>query len=161
MYHSLFFVATIIISISGLFSQNSCPIVLIHGFLGWGRDEMAGYYYWGGRMDLETKLKNAGFEVYTVSVGPISSSWDRAIEAFYQIKGGQVDYGNDKAKKYDIIQKPLNKTYEGLYPKWDEKHPVHILSHSQGGQTARMLELLLKESYGGEGSPLLSNSHEG
>ena len=112
-------------------------------------------------MDLETKLNNEGFEVYTVSVGPISSSWDRAIEAFYQIKGGQVDYGNDKAKKYGIIQKPLNKTYEGLYPKWDEKHPVHILSHSQGGQTARMLELLLKESYGGEDSPLLSNSHEG
>ena len=161
MLRCLFFIAWICISISGLFSQNSCPIILIHGFLGWGRDEMAGYYYWGGRMDLETKLKNAGFEVYTVSVGPISPSWDRAIETFYQIKGGQVDYGNDKAKKYDIIQKPLNKTYDGLYPKWDEKHPVHILSHSQGGQTARMLELLLKESYAGEGSPLLSIGHEG
>ena len=70
MLRNLFFISTIIIFISGLFSQNSCPIILIHGFLGWGRDEMAGYYYWGGRMDLEADLKNAGFEVYTVSVGP-------------------------------------------------------------------------------------------
>jgi len=92
MLRILSFISIIIISISVLFSQNSYPIFLIHGFLGWGRDEMAGYYYWGGRMDLETELKNVGFEVYTVSVGPISSSWDRAIEAFYQIKGGQVDY---------------------------------------------------------------------
>ena len=88
MLRCLFFSSCIFISISGLFSQNSCPIVLIHGFLGWGRDEMAGYYYWGGRMDLESELKNAGFEVYSVSVGPISPGWDRAIEAFYQIKGG-------------------------------------------------------------------------
>ena len=161
MLRSLFFSSCILISISGLFSQNSCPIILIHGFLGWGRDEMAGYYYWGGRMDLETELKNAGFEVYTVSVGPISPSWDRAIEAFYQIKGGQVDYGNKKTKEYGIIQKPTSKKYEGLYPKWDGKHPIHIISHSQGGQTARMLELLLKESYGEEGSPLLSNSYKG
>ena len=49
-------------------------------------------------MDLESELKDIGFTVYTVSVGPISPNWDRAIEAFYQIKGGQVDYGNEKAQ---------------------------------------------------------------
>ena len=38
-------------------------------------------------MDLETELKSKGFDVYTVSVGPISPNWDRAIETFYQIKG--------------------------------------------------------------------------
>ena len=102
MLLSLFFSSCILISISGLFSQNSCPIILIHGFLGWDRDEMAGYYYWGGRMDLESELNNAGFEVYTVSVGPISSSWDRAIEAFYQIKGGQVDYGYKKSAEMGV-----------------------------------------------------------
>ena len=81
------------------YCQNTAPVILIHGFLGWGREEMAGYYYWGGRMDLEAELRDAGFEVYTVSVGPISTNWDRAIEAFYQIKGGQVDYGNEKAHR--------------------------------------------------------------
>ena len=159
MFHSFFLISTILISISVISAQNSCPIILIHGFLGWGRDEMAGYYYWGGRMDLEAELKNAGFEVYSVSVGPISPSWDRAIETFYQIKGGQVDYGNEKAVKYDIIQKPVHKKYDGLYPEWDGEHPVHIISHSQGGQTARMLEILLKQSVEGENSPLLSNKY--
>ena len=129
-----------------LFSQNTYPIILIHGFLGWGRDEMAGYYYWGGKTDLETELKSSGYEVYTVSVGPISPNWDRAIEAFYQIKGGQVDYGNEKAEQYGIIQRPSGKNYTGLYPQWDEKHPVHLIGHSQGGSTAKMLEVLLKNS---------------
>ena len=41
------------------YCQNTDPIILIHGFLGWGREEMAGYYYWGGRMDLEAELNRS------------------------------------------------------------------------------------------------------
>jgi len=144
-----------------LFAQNTYPIILIHGFLGWGRNEMAGYYYWGGKTDLEAELKSYGYEVYTVSVGPISPNWDRAIEAFYQIKGGQVDYGNEKAEQHGIIQRPYGKNYTGLYPQWDEKHPVHLIGHSQGGTTAKMLEVLLKQSIPDEASPLLSSAHSG
>ena len=151
----------VLIFTSFLFCQNAYPIILIHGFLGWGKDEMAGYFYWGGRMDYEAELKMSGFEVYTVSVGPISTNWDRAIETFYQIKGGQVDYGNDLSKRLDIIQRPENKKFVGLYSSWGSDHPVHIISHSQGGQTARMLEILLKESYEGEDSPLLANNYKG
>ena len=51
---------------------------------------MAGYYYWGGKRDLETELTNEGYTLYTVSVGPISPNWDRAIETFYQIKGDRL-----------------------------------------------------------------------
>ena len=47
------------------FSQNNFPIVLIHGFMGWGRDELSGYYYWGGNYDLESELKQNHYEVYT------------------------------------------------------------------------------------------------
>ena len=151
----------ILLSISSLFATAKIPIILIHGFMGWGRDEMPGYYYWGGLTDLEEYLTSEGFEVYTVSVGPISSNWDRANEAFYQIKGGQVDYGFYHSKKYDIIQKPEGKSYAGLYPGWDEDHPVHIITHSQGGQTARMLEYLLKNKFEGESSLLLSNKKNG
>ena len=70
-----------------------------------------------------------------------------------------MDYGNNKTEEYGIIQKPKNKKYDGFYSKWDGQHPVHIISHSQGGQTARMLEVLLKKSFPGETSPLLSNSY--
>ncbi|MBC8214481.1 MAG: lipase [Candidatus Marinimicrobia bacterium] len=141
-------------------ADNNYPIFLIHGFFGWGREEMYGNYYWGGDFDLETYLNENGFEVYTLSVGPISSDWDRAIEAFYQIKGGQVDYGKLHSDEFGIIQKPNGKFYEGLYPQWDSKHPIHIIGHSQGGQTARMLEYLLQNSFEEE-SQLLNNAHNG
>ncbi len=144
-----------------VFAENRHPIILLHGFIGWGRDEMKGYYYWGGKTDLEQYLRDEGFEVYTVSVGPISSNWDRAVETFYQIKGGQVDYGIAHSKEYGLIRKPPVKNYPGLYPEWDADHPVHIIAHSMGGQTARMLEILLKETFHGEESHLLSGSHQG
>ena len=79
--------------ICGLSAQNKYPIVLVHGFMGWGKNEMGNYKYWGGNYDLEQAFKDQGFEVYVASVGPISSNWDRAVELFYQIKGGQVNYG--------------------------------------------------------------------
>ena len=133
----------------------------MHGFLGWGRDEMGSYYYWGGKTDMETELEKAGYRVYTVSMGPVSPNWHRAIEAFYQIKGGQIDYGIDEAEKTGIIQKPEGKIYDGLYPEWGTDHPVHIVGHSQGGLTARMLEVLLDSVFVGEDSPLLSQQHKG
>ena len=144
-----------------IFASNRHPIILMHGFMGWGRDEMAGYYYWGGFTDLEEYLRSEGYEVYTVSMGPISSNWDRAIEAFYQIKGGQVDYGSSHSSQYGIIQKPNGKMYDGLFKQWDANHPIHIISHSQGGQTARMLEYLLQIEYNNEDSKLLSQGKKG
>ena len=115
--------------------------------MGWGPDEMAGYKYWGGKNDITNYLKEQGFEVYTASVGPVSSNWDRAVELFYQIKGGQVDYGQDHAKTYGLIQKPEAKNFPGLYPDWDQNHPIHIIGHSMGGQTARMLQYLLESVF--------------
>ena len=147
--------------ISLIVCQNKNPVILIHGFLGWGREEMNQYYYWGGRLDYETMLRKEGYNVFTVSVGPISTNWDRAIEAFYQIKGGQVDYGIKKSQELNIIQKPINKNYSGLYPQWDQNNPIHIIAHSQGGQTARMLEYLLNESFKEENSKLLTNKLNG
>ncbi len=115
--------------------------------MGWGPDEMAGYKYWGGKNDITNYLKEQGFEVYTASVGPVSSNWDRAVELFYQIKGGQVDYGQDHSKTYGLIQKPEAKNFLGLYPDWDQNHPIHIIGHSMGGQTARMLQYLLESVF--------------
>ena len=77
-------------------ADNKDPIVFVHGIAGWGRDEMAGYLYWGGGIiggnaDIEAILRKNNFQAYTADVGPFSSNWDRAVELYYQIKGGCVD----------------------------------------------------------------------
>ena len=105
--------------ISVVFSQNKNPIVLIHGFFGWGNEELGDYKYWGGKKDIQRMLESHGYKVINVSVGPISSNWDRAIEVYYQLKGGQADYGLSHSEKYGLIQKPYDKKYEGLYREWD------------------------------------------
>ncbi|MBA64340.1 MAG: lipase [Candidatus Marinimicrobia bacterium] len=137
----------IFIFLTMLLAQNNYPIVLIHGFMGWGPNEMGGYSYWGGDSSLIKELERNGSKVIEVSVGPISSNWDRAVESYYQIKGGQVDYGLSHSQKNRIIQKPKNKKYDGFYPQWDNEHPIHIISHSMGGQTARMLAYLLSQEF--------------
>jgi len=129
---------------SSIEANNNYPIILIHGFIGWGPEEMGGYNYWGGNYDYVEYLDSLGYEVYNVSVGPISSNWDCAVEAYYQIKGGQVDYGKRHSTQYGIIQKPSSKKWPGLYPEWDADHPIHIIGHSMGGQTARRLQYLLE-----------------
>lgn len=79
---------------------NQYPIILVHGLGGFGRDEFGGIIkMWGGIHDIEKRLRKKGYTVYTAAVGPVSSNRDRAIELFYQIKGGTVDYGEAHAKK--------------------------------------------------------------
>lgn len=149
-----------------LVAQNTYPIVLVHGFMGWGEDEMGGYRYWGGRQDYAQMLRDEGHTVFTVSIGPVSSNWERAVEVYTQLKGGQVDYGKAHAEQFNIIQKPEDKVYNALYPEWDEVHPIHLIGHSMGGQTARMLQYLLSQEVVGnsetgepEFSPLLGKTH--
>ena len=153
-----YFIAGIFI-MGAIFGKNDYPIVLIHGFLGWGPDEMGGYKYWGGKDDIADLLRQEGHTVFEVSVGPVSSNWDRAVEAYTQLKGGQVDYGKAHSEKFGLIQKPEGKTFVGLYPEWDENHPVHIIGHSMGGQTARVLQYLLASKiYEDQESTILEKS---
>ncbi len=144
--------------VCGLHAANTDPIVLIHGFLGWGREEISGTYYWGGQHDIEQYLRNKGYRVITVSLGPISSSYDCAVETFYQIKGGQLDYGQAHSKKYNLLRRPEGKKYEGMYPEWDENHPVHLMGYSLGGVTSRMLLYLLNNTFENDSTGSLDKS---
>jgi len=134
-------------------ADNKDPIVFVHGIAGWGRDEMAGYLYWGGGIiggnaDIEAILRKNNFQAYTADVGPFSSNWDRAVELYYQIKGGCVDYGVEHSKRFHHSEKPNKKCYhKPIYPQWDENHKIHFIGHSQGGQTIRVLAGLLEQGW--------------
>jgi triacylglycerol lipase len=136
--------------------QNTFPIVLVHGFLGWGRDQAYGSllyqnkYYWGGNLDLQTELTARGFDTYTAAVGPVSSNWDRACELYAQIKGTRVDYGAAHSARYGhdrfgrIYSKPLCEGW-GNVDADGTVHKIHLVGHSLGGQTVRTLVQLLAE----------------
>lgn len=125
------------------------PLVLVHGFLGFGEDEMLGYNYWGGLDSLKSRLEAQGYTVFVAAVGPVSSSWDRACELFAQIKGGQVDYGRGHSAHFQHERTDSLKNYNGVYPQWDQDHPIHLIGHSQGGQTVRLLAQLLEQGHPG------------
>jgi triacylglycerol lipase len=130
--------------------RNSYPIVLVHGLLGFGREELFGYKYWGGFTDLEAELRAAGFEACTAAVGPVASNWDRACELYACIRGGRVDYGQAHAARHG--HERYGRLYPGLVPDWGQPDPatgesrkVHIIGHSLGGPTGRVLIQLLAE----------------
>ncbi|SHG54363.1 triacylglycerol lipase [Massilia sp. CF038] len=152
-------------------AANNFPIVLVHGFLGFGPEQYkrTGFKYWGGFDDIAEHMRQQRGQhaILVASVGSISSSWDRSAELYYQIKGGCVDYGSvHKARaEHTAERRPAGKCWAtdpshnpenyplALYPAWDASHPVHLLGHSQGGQTIRALIQLLENGspHGDEG----------
>lgn len=157
-------------------AANNHPVILVHGFLGFGPEQFqrSGFQYWGGFDDIVAHMRShhGRHVVHAATVGAISSSWDRAAELYYQIKGGCVDYGNRHAAHFDHV--PDERTAPGrcwaadpadnpqhyppaLYPQWDSAHPIHLIGHSQGGQTIRALIELLENGspHGDEGGGAL------
>lgn len=134
--------------------QNDHAIVLVHGFMGWGRDELLGYKYWGGLFDLQQYLTDSGYPTYTVAVGPFSSNWDRACEMYAYLKGGRVDYGEAHSRAHGHAR--YGRTLPGIYRDWGtldsmgRLRKAHFIAHSQGGQTSRVLLELLRSGSAAE-----------
>lgn len=146
--------------------RNTHPIVLVGGFTVWGREEVLGFKYWGGSRDIQEDLRAQGHSVFTAAPGPFASNWDRACEVFAMLRGGQVDYGKVHAVTHGHAR--LGRTYAALMPGWGGSTPkVHLIGHSMGGQTIRVLAQLLAQgdetersaTPASELSPLFQGSH--
>lgn len=127
---------------------NNYPIIMVHGLFGWGSDELYGINYWGGAESLKQILTSKGYTIYTPTIGSVSSNWDRACELYAYIKGGTVDYGEAHAKKYGHNR--YGRTYPGVYQQFGtldrsgQIQKIHLIGHSMGGQTVRVLAQLLE-----------------
>ncbi|OFM17792.1 hypothetical protein HMPREF2713_06340 [Staphylococcus sp. HMSC059E03] len=95
---------------------NQYPVIFVHGFMGFTGEIKPDLYpnYWGGdKYRVIDGLREKGYEAYEASVGAFSSNYDRAIELYYYIKGGTVDYGAAHAEKYGHSR--YGRTYAGVF----------------------------------------------
>jgi triacylglycerol lipase len=143
---------------------NDCPIILVHGILAYGQDSRLPISAWGGLRDYVRLFSEEGWTIYSATIGPVSSNWDRACELFAYIRGGRTDFG--AAHSARCGHKRFGREYPGVYPAWGSSNKVHLLCHSMGGQTARVLAQLLEEgspeelsASPGDASPLFEGGH--
>lgn len=87
-------------------------------------------------------MTKQGYRVHEANIGAFSSNYDRAVDLYYYIKGGRVDYGAAHAAKYGHHR--YGRTYEGIMPDWAPGKKIHLVGHSMGGQTIRLMEHFLR-----------------
>lgn len=149
--------------------KNKYPFIFIHGMLGWGEEDlMYKMPYWGMVCgNLMKQLRAEGYEAYAPKVGPVDSAWARACELYAILAGTTVDYGVAHSKK--MGHNRFGRTYDKpLVPGWGEEKKVHLLGHSFGGVTIRLLTELLANGSEEERnatdpddlSPLFAGGHE-
>ncbi len=118
------------------------PIVMCHGLIGWGSDQLGGYPYF---FAASRAGHDEGRQLFFPSLGPVSSLHDRACELFYQLKGGVVDYGEEHSAMYGHNR--YGKTYKPLCPRWSGEMPLDFVGHSMGAPTVSMLQYLLEKRF--------------
>ncbi|MBP5459437.1 MAG: hypothetical protein J6Y62_04685 [Clostridia bacterium] len=132
--------------------KNKYPVILLHGMFGWGQQQATNKvirYFGLWNKDIRKWFEEEmGVPCAAPSLGPFTSAWNRACEAYAQLKGGTVDYGKAHAEKYGMNR--YGKTYDKpLLPMWgelDENGNVikaNLIGHSFGGVTSRMLAELI------------------
>ena len=124
--------------------KNKYPYIFVHGMMGWGEEnKLYKMPYWGMVCGNQMKqLRAEGIEAYAPQVSPVGSAWDRACELYAQLTGTRVDYGvaHSKEKGHDRFGMTFAKP---LVPGWGSEKKIHLLGHSFGGATMRVLVELL------------------
>ncbi|GAB9475937.1 hypothetical protein Gpo141_00013012 [Globisporangium polare] len=122
------------------------------GVFGYGRTHPAWGYFPSNWPEQKLQQLNANHVV--VQVGTASSDRDRACEAFYQLFGGRVDYGEQHSQ--DTGHNRYGATFtEPSHLQWSASEPVHLAGHRFGATTAIELYQFICEDFFGVGS-----SHE-
>jgi len=127
--------------------KDAPAIVFVHGLGGWGQGAWADLVmpHWGMRAgSVRKKLGSLGYKARAVSMGPVSSTWDRACELYAHLSGTRVDYGEAHAKAHghdrygQTYRKPLLKS-------WSVEAPIALVGHSFGGAASRLFAQLCEE----------------
>ena len=133
-------------------TMDGYPFVYIHGLFGWGAQEGIDKVvpYWGATScHLMKELNDLGYESYAVSIGSMSSNWDRVCELYAALTGTRVDYGVAHSKSHNHArygrdyEKPLVEGW-GEMDKDGKIKKLNLVGHSFGGVTARTLAYLLE-----------------
>ncbi|CAG8523442.1 9244_t:CDS:2 [Ambispora leptoticha] len=83
------------------------------------------------------------------STSSLGSIHDRAVETFYQLVGGQVDYGHSHSSRFG--HKRYGENYEvGLFPEWSADNPIVLIGKGTGGTVAHYLQHLISIDYFGK-----------
>ncbi len=92
------------------------------------------------------KKEYPGYRFVDLSCGPLSSVADRAVECFYELYGGLVDYGCGlDGDSLEFGHDRYGRQEKGLLgpAHWNEESPIHVFAYSLGAPTARYLQYLL------------------
>lgn len=127
--------------------KTNYTYVLFHGVIGWGDynpvlDEALPYF---GLLsyDVSDYLNLNGFKCCAVTNSLLRGTWDRACEAYAQLTGTRVDYGEAHSKAHHHARYGRDYSSCPLMTGWSSENKINIIGHSFGGETVRMFVELM------------------
>ena len=122
--------------------KNNYPVVIVHGLMGWGEQDLIDkkFPHFGltHEKDLCKHLREQGIEVHRPSLGPVNSGWDRACVLWAYLFGGRVDYGKVHSEKYGHAR--FGREYPGVLKDLGQDGPhkkINIFGKSHVDEVAQ------------------------